>query len=84
MINVCASGILPRMYAQSFDRRKFVAQTFDEMKAYFDKLRADEWYGVYNIKIHSIDGATYQEIVDNEDWLRECDYFFFIIGKDVM
>lgn len=77
MIIVKASGHLPRMYGDTFVKRRFIFRSFAEMMQHFDKIRSDEWYGNMRIAIHDISGASYDDLINNEDWLSKCDYTFF-------
>lgn len=77
MIIVKASGHLPRIYGDTFVKRRYIFRSFAEMMQHFDKIRADEWYGNMQIVIHDISGASYDDLINNEDWLSNCNYTFF-------
>lgn len=77
MIIVKASGHLPRMYGDTFFKRCYIFRSFAEMMQHFDKIRANEWYENMQIVIHDISGASYDDLINNEDWLSNCNYTFF-------
>jgi len=77
MITATVSGTLHAMYGNDFGSRRYVAKDFASFKKYFDDMRKDEWYGVMEIKVHQIDGLTWEEITANKDWFSKVDYYFY-------
>ncbi len=81
MIIVTASGGIPAMYGEPFVDRRYVAVSFTAMMKYFDAIRDDEWYGVREIRITEIIGASYDDLTNNSDWLSQCGYYFTTITR---
>lgn len=79
MIIIKASGHLPRIYGDAFVDRRFIFRSFADMMKHFDKVRDDEWYGNSKIVIHDISGASYDDLINNENWLMDCNYFFYTV-----